>query len=90
MCVVIAYDISEDSRRSRLVRLLEGYGERVQYSVFECDLGERHYARLLKEVTRFMEPEDRIRLYRMPRADEDHVVVLGGNPVVRAPPYIIV
>ena len=34
--VVIAYDIPEDKRRTKVAKALEGYGERMQYSLFEC------------------------------------------------------
>lgn len=90
MYIVVAYDISEDRRRTRLANILEGFGERVQYSLFECDLEEKHFARLLRQLTQFMEPGDQIRIYRLPRADERHLLVLGGLPPVRRPKLIIV
>ena len=31
---VISYDIPDDKRRKKIADLLEGYGQRVQYSVF--------------------------------------------------------
>lgn len=31
---VVAYDIPDDTRRSRIAKTLEGYGDRLQYSVF--------------------------------------------------------
>lgn len=33
---VVVYDISSDKQRKKVSDLLEGYGLRVQYSVFEC------------------------------------------------------
>lgn len=33
---VIAYDIMDDRRRNRVVKVIERYGTRVNYSVFEC------------------------------------------------------
>ncbi|MBC7317262.1 MAG: CRISPR-associated endonuclease Cas2, partial [Chloroflexi bacterium] len=38
---VISYDIPNDRHRLRIAHLLEGYGERVQYSVFEVWLTEK-------------------------------------------------
>ena len=35
---VVAYDISDNKRRTKVSRLLEQYGERINYSVFECML----------------------------------------------------
>ena len=35
---LIAYDISEPKRLRRVIKVMEGYGQRLQYSVFLCDL----------------------------------------------------
>ncbi|MEO8894115.1 MAG: CRISPR-associated endonuclease Cas2, partial [Coleofasciculaceae cyanobacterium] len=35
---VVVYNIPCDKRRKKLSNILEGYGRRVQYSVFECVL----------------------------------------------------
>lgn len=38
MLVLVVYDIADDRRRTGLSDFLEGYGRRVQESVFECFL----------------------------------------------------
>lgn len=35
---LIAYDISDPQRLRRVIKVMEAYGERLQYSVFLCDL----------------------------------------------------
>lgn len=35
-CHVICFDITDDKKRRRVVKILEGAGIRVQKSVFEC------------------------------------------------------
>lgn len=35
---LIAYDISDPKRLRQICKITEGYGERLQYSVFVCDL----------------------------------------------------
>ena len=35
---IVTYDISEDDRRNNVFRVLRGYGDHIQYSVFRCDL----------------------------------------------------
>ncbi|MHC5821254.1 MAG: CRISPR-associated endonuclease Cas2, partial [Nostoc sp.] len=45
---VIVYDISCDKRRKKVSDLLSGYGQRVQYSVFECILNQNKYNELRK------------------------------------------
>lgn len=44
--VYIAYDISQSRRRNRLRRLLRGFGEPVQESLFLCWLDPGHQRRL--------------------------------------------
>lgn len=38
--IVVAYDISDDRRRQKVVKILVNYGVRSNYSVFECVLTE--------------------------------------------------
>lgn len=37
----VTYDISDDARRTAVYKLLRGYGDHLQYSVFRCDLADR-------------------------------------------------
>ena len=37
-CYVIAYDIPDDKRRTKVHKILLGYGKWTQYSLFECFL----------------------------------------------------
>ena len=48
--VVVAYDISNDRRRAKAVKILERVGVRVNFSVFECMLTERQYESLRDEL----------------------------------------
>lgn len=38
MRFIVCYDVTDDSLRSKIVKILESYGERIQYSVFEFNL----------------------------------------------------
>jgi len=68
MFFMISYDIVDDTRRRIIQKILEGYGERVQYSVFECDLTESQYRRLRGEISRHIdEEEDSVRFYPLCR-----------------------
>ncbi len=44
--ILVCYDISNDKRRSRVAKVCESYGTRVQFSVFECPLDETRFAGL--------------------------------------------
>lgn len=43
---LVAYDISDDRRRTRIARCLQEYGDRVQYSVFVVDVRPARLVRL--------------------------------------------
>jgi len=55
---LVAYDVREPKRLRDVAKHLEGYGERLQYSVFRCRLTERELERLRWELTRKMAEED--------------------------------
>lgn len=35
---LVCYDISDDKRLARVAKAMKGFGDRVQFSVFECQL----------------------------------------------------
>ncbi|ABU58073.1 MULTISPECIES: CRISPR-associated endonuclease Cas2 [Roseiflexus] len=84
MLYVIAYDIPDDARRLKLANVLEGFGQRVQRSVFECDLTEREYRALIKKVERVvnLNEGDSVRIYRLCGACVANVDVRGEGPPV--------
>jgi len=43
---IVTYDISDPKRWRRVYRLMHGYGEWLQYSVFQCRLNARRRAQL--------------------------------------------
>lgn len=63
---LVSYDIPEDKRRTKVAKALEGFGTRVQYSVFECWLDEEQLERMRKKVLPLLKKkEDNLRLYRI-------------------------
>jgi CRISPR-associated protein Cas2 len=44
--VLVTYDIADDRRRTRVAKTMEAHGDRVQYSVFMCQLDRAELARL--------------------------------------------
>lgn len=47
---VVTYDICDDKRLRRVFKLMRGYGERVQYSVFRCELSDRERVELMSKL----------------------------------------
>ena len=48
---LICYDISHEKRLAKVAKTMRGYGERVQYSVFECQLNGRDLARCRADLS---------------------------------------
>jgi len=62
---VIVYDVVDDKRRRLLSDLLEGWGKRVNRSVFECLIDTRKKLQTLKtDIAEIVDTdEDSVRLY---------------------------
>ena len=71
---VIAYDSWSNKRRRKLAKLLEGYGERLQWSVFECRLQPHQLRRLRQRLMGIATGEDSVPpwmvLHRPPAAEQ--------------------
>ena len=66
MLIVVTYDIPNDRRRAKVAKNLLDYGERVQYSVFECDLSKKQIAQLQKELKALIDKEqDSVKIYML-------------------------
>ena len=64
---VIAYDSPSNKRRRKLAKLLEGYGERLQWSVFECRLQSHQLKRLRQMLAGIATADDSVRLWSVPQ-----------------------
>ncbi|PJF40078.1 MAG: CRISPR-associated endonuclease Cas2 [Chloroflexi bacterium] len=88
---IVSYDIPNDKRRYRVSKILEGYGRRAQYSVFECEINNDKREQLEMRLQREIDPEeDDIRFYPMNRADLKRVRLLGKAELQRAKGYYII
>jgi CRISPR-associated protein Cas2 len=91
MLVVVVYDIPDDERRSKLSIFLEGYGRRVQYSVFECFLSLDEMRQLYYQVRwRVKPPEDNVRFYWISEEAVSRVLTIGSPPPESPPSIYIV
>jgi CRISPR-associated protein Cas2 len=89
---VVAYDVPDDRRRYRVARTLEGHGQRVQYSVFECQLSAKQFAELWEELEELIEgAEDSLRAYRLCPECAARIETLGlAEPVAEVPEVYVV
>lgn len=51
MQYIVSYDISSDKKRIKASKLLENFGVRVQYSVFECELNKKELKELKAKLS---------------------------------------
>ena len=60
---LIIYDIRNDKRRRKAVKLLESVGIRVQYSAFECTLTASSLKQITTKLKKILSAEDSLRIY---------------------------
>lgn len=88
MFFLICYDVStvtlEGRRRLRKVaQLCKNFGQRVQQSVFECDLGENQWAVLRPALLEILDPtQDSLRFYRLGDYPSDRTEHHGLKPSI--------
>jgi len=70
---LITYEIADEKRLRRIFRLLRGYGEHVQYSVFLCRLTEKDTIVLSEKIKDIIHhTEDQVILIRLGLVDGKH------------------
>ncbi|MEW6178217.1 MAG: CRISPR-associated endonuclease Cas2 [Pseudomonadota bacterium] len=71
MLIIVTYDVSTETpagrrRLRRVARICEGMGQRVQQSVFECQVNEMQYEQLERALLAEIDAqEDSLRFYRI-------------------------
>lgn len=65
---IVTYDISDQKRWRRVFKVMHGYGEWIQLSVFQCRLSQRRRAEL------------ETRLRELVKNGEDHVLLINVGP----------
>jgi len=87
---VVTYDISDDRRRNKVFKLMHGFGDHAQYSVFLCALNDEELVRLRRSLrTEIHHGEDQVLIVEMGRGArplESALEVVGRSyePSVRS------
>lgn len=74
---IVAYDISDQKRWRRVFRLMNGYGEWLQLSIFQCRLTMQRHAELIALLDGIIHHKD------------DHLVLLDVGPAERVVPRVV-
>jgi CRISPR-associated protein Cas2 len=71
---IVTYDISAPARWRKVFRIMEGYGEWVQLSVFQCRLSRRRQIELKRALDEVINHA------------EDHIIIIDvGPPAMNRP-----
>ncbi|WP_415880043.1 CRISPR-associated endonuclease Cas2 [Methylomonas sp. TEB] len=65
---IVTYDISDAKRWRRVFRLMKGYGDWLQLSVFQCRLSRKRHAELIALLDGIIHHSD------------DHVLIINVGP----------
>src|SRR5437868_15505989 len=80
-CYVIAYDIPDDNSRTKIHKILLGYGKWTQYSLFECFLTRKDLVHLRSKLAEHLiDKEDSVRFYPLCANCVSKVETVGGPP----------
>jgi len=88
MLVLVCYDVNTETkagrrRLRRVARVCESTGQRVQKSVFECQLDVAKFETLERELLAEIDPSmDCLRLYRIPGTRGFEVIEHGAFKAV--------
>ncbi len=74
---LVVYDISDVKRWRRVFRLMNGYGEWLQLSVFQCRLTAQRHAELIALLDGIIHHQD------------DHLVLLDIGPADHVVPRVV-
>jgi CRISPR-associated protein Cas2 len=74
---IVTYDIADDKRWRSVFKIMKGYGEWLQLSVFQCRLSARRHAELIELLTAAINNR------------HDHVLLVDIGPAVRVTPRVV-
>ena len=73
---IVTYDIRDPKRWRRVFRIMKGYGEWVQLSVFQCRMSRQRHAELIALLDGMIHHSD------------DHIVIMDVGPADKVAPRV--
>lgn len=80
---LVCYDICDDKRLRKVFQTMRGYGDHLQYSIFECQLTPTDLARLRRDLAGIIHHrEDQVLFVHLGPAEGrgDRVITALGKP----------
>ena len=89
-CYLVAYDIPSDRRRTKIHKVLTGFGTWTQYSLFECFLSKKEFILLKAKLAKHIEDtQDSVRFYPLCANCVERVETVGGEPPTEETLFIV-
>jgi len=73
---IVAYDISDQRRWRQVFKAMQGYGEWLQLSIFQCRLDRKHLAQFESHLSDLVSHE------------EDHLMIMDLGPADSVSPKV--
>jgi CRISPR-associated protein Cas2 len=74
---IVTYDIGDQKRWRAVFRLMHGYGEWLQLSVFQCRLSRKRHAEMVATLDEIVNQK------------EDHVIIVDVGVVENVTPRVV-
>jgi CRISPR-associated protein Cas2 len=75
---IVCFDVADERRLRAVSKTLEDFGQRVQYSVFECHLDKAEHHALQTKLSELIDTEaDHIRYYSLCPKDQNGILIDG-------------
>jgi CRISPR-associated protein Cas2 len=88
MLIVVTYDVSTETkagcrRLRRVAQVCKNFGQRVQKSVFECQVNDVQFEELRRKLLReIKKDEDNLRLYRLVGPRDNYIESYGLSKTI--------
>jgi CRISPR-associated protein Cas2 len=90
MLYVIAYDIPNNKRRTKVHKALCGFGDWTQFSLFECFLDAKELVKLRAKLDNILNSEeDSVRIYPLCHTCQNRVETIGSAAPKEKVAYIL-
>lgn len=88
MNILVTYDVNTETpagkrRLRKVATVCKNYGQRVQFSVFECQINDAQYEAFQAQLVKIIDPKlDNLRFYKLPNPREQHIECYGIDKYV--------
>ncbi|MGZ3647131.1 MAG: CRISPR-associated endonuclease Cas2 [Ktedonobacteraceae bacterium] len=87
---VVAYDISDDKRRNKIHKILKGFGQWTEFSLFECFLTRKELLQMRAKLDKYLDSNtDKVRVYLICDACMTKIETIGITEPKEATSYVI-